>query len=623
MAAPKTCTQCQKDNSAVWRTDRETKAILCNACYLKKYPRPSRQASVEAAQDSSKENGSAPKRQKVIELKTTGDPVAQLAKEAEKENVHIKMELTEEIKLEEVKQEVKEEMDLKEEPVDDALHDIFGDAMQVKEKKKRKHTESSVITWDNGAPPDVECHSDSEYAEVDLSSTAPSLVVEASGKSLLDGRYDRMTKACRGRPCYYRKAIVKDATKMVYMYWQADKWKAGSDFGAPRSLARIPSVEGLLDCFEPYPHSWQVYGKVGDAATGTYQDVPAFRVFDTRNLEHQPQLPEPLMEAVSFSADGTAAGASGQEVSDRKREKKEKKEKKEEKKETVQDIKQEKPEEAEVKKEEAPSTDSSSESSSASSDSSGGAGAAQDGNAPGSPAKADPEAERAQQEAKRAEAEALKLKKASHFEKKLRMELEKISDAKARNKKLETITNMLNARKDSLVAAAGMTPDKIAILIADLARDFGNSREAAKKAPRPPAAAPPGHLLKDGSNSIANAMPSTPPDNAAGAPNEPNHRTAAPTRGVLKTRRGGANMDIRMSTVAAFPLIDKVMVSSFRLAGESLWFQAPGSVVSCDRCERGVPQTMGALQGAPGSSQFAQCEFFCSDCIAGAMVMPG
>merc|ERR1712129_477202 len=107
-AAPKTCTQCEGASSAVWRTDRETKAILCNACYLKKYPRPSKQCSVEGAQDSSKENGSAPKRQKVIELKTTGDPVSQIAQDtsreapedasrespedAGKENVDIKME---------------------------------------------------------------------------------------------------------------------------------------------------------------------------------------------------------------------------------------------------------------------------------------------------------------------------------------------------------------------------------------------------------------------------------------------------------------------------------------------------------------------------------------------------
>merc|ERR1712204_146739 len=108
MAAPKTCTQCEGASSAVWRTDRETKAILCNACYLKKYPRPSKQCSVEGAQDSSKENGSAPKRQKVIELKTTGDPVSQIAEEAlredledaGKENVDIKMEVKEEIKEE-------------------------------------------------------------------------------------------------------------------------------------------------------------------------------------------------------------------------------------------------------------------------------------------------------------------------------------------------------------------------------------------------------------------------------------------------------------------------------------------------------------------------------------------
>jgi len=46
-----------------------------------------------------------------------------------------------------------------------------------------------------------------------------------------------------------------------------------------------------------------------------------------------------------------------------------------------------------------------------------------------------------------------------------------------------------------------------------------------------------------------------------------------------------------------------------------LWFRMPGAVVYCDSCEKGVPQSMGSLQGAPNQSQFAQNKFICSDCM--------
>ena len=37
--SPKSCTLCQQTTTAVWRSDRETKSVVCNGCYNKKYPR--------------------------------------------------------------------------------------------------------------------------------------------------------------------------------------------------------------------------------------------------------------------------------------------------------------------------------------------------------------------------------------------------------------------------------------------------------------------------------------------------------------------------------------------------------------------------------------------------------
>jgi len=38
MAASKACPLCQQTTTAVWRVDKETKDIVCNSCFLKKYP---------------------------------------------------------------------------------------------------------------------------------------------------------------------------------------------------------------------------------------------------------------------------------------------------------------------------------------------------------------------------------------------------------------------------------------------------------------------------------------------------------------------------------------------------------------------------------------------------------
>jgi len=616
MAAPKSCTQCQTTSTAVWRIDRETKAVMCNPCYLKKYPRPLTKCSGE-------ENGNAPKRRKTIELKTDGDPLSELAQEQD-----IKVQIKAEVK-EEVKEEIKEEVEddakqpdsglsdifgdaVETQQPDNGLNDIFGAAVQERKKEKRSRHGHSAVEQDNGAVPENVTYpdSDTEYAAVDDSAVPPSVIVEASGKSLLDGRYDRMPKPCRGRPCYYKR--FKD--KIVYMYF-TKMWRLGSELGSTRCNARIEDVKGLMDCCEPYPHTWNVYHKKEGQDEGVYEPVVALRVFDPATLAHQPQLPEPLQEAASILGKASADGEGKHEASERKREKKDKKEK--EKKESAQDVKLEKQDD---KKEEAPSTDSdSSNSSSASSDSSDDGKEIKQEPVPGSAPNGVSDAEKAR--AKKSAAEEAKAQKAQDFQQKLRGAMQEITDPKARNKKLDTIRNMLRAKKDSLLQAAGMTPEMIDNLVIELERDFATT---GLRAPRQPTGQPPAHLLKreDGSGRFENAMPSTPPENGSSA-NEPDHRTAVPVRGVLKGRgRIQERANFRMSTRQCLPPLEMIPVTSFRSAGENLWFQAPGSVVVCDSCERGVPQTMGALKGAADRSQFAQCEFLCSDCMQqGGMIM--
>jgi len=63
-------------------------------------------------------------------------------------------------------------------------------------------------------------------------------------------------------------------------------------------------------------------------------------------------------------------------------------------------------------------------------------------------------------------------------------------------------------------------------------------------------------------------------------------------------------------------MIRQTVISSFRFY-DSLWYKQPGALVECDRCSVEVPQMMGSLQGAPGSSQFAQNHFFCAGCMGG------
>lgn len=603
MTASYTCSQCSTTETVVWRSDRETSVVLCNSCYIKKYPR--------SLNKCTEENGNSAKRQKT-EADSIDGKIVKSSKDEKKEELK-----------EEWKEEIKEETEVKEEINEDEensnLEAMFADVEESK-PKKRKHHGDRVMEQDNGAFPEVDMpQSDTEYDKVDLDLAPPIIVVEASGNSKIDGKYDRMPEASRGRPCYY----MRKKERVVFLYW-ATQWHIGGDIGnSTKSFVRVNSVAGLSDCCEPYPHAWEVLDMDSARIAKTWVIMPALRVIDGRCAQDQPQLPDPLQEDPEFFKNGETGEVAEVDRKKSKRERKaekaekaaetaaEKAEKSDQAKDGDGAKKEAKEAEAKTEKAEAPDneSDSSQSSSSQSSDSSDEAsGQGGDG------ANQISQEEIAKKEAKKAEEIA---KKAKMFEENLRGEIKKYPDLKGRLKKISTIKDMLHKRASHLEQALGYTQQSIAELVQSFQRDYGVDSPSAKS-PRQPNAPPPDHLRNQG-DARGPAMPTTPPENAGenSGTSDLAHRNLKPGRGVLK-RRGTITRknDEHLSTLKSQPPFEEVNIRAWRYAGEDLWYQAPGSVVVCDKCERGVAQSMGALQGAPGQSQFAQCEFLCSDCMA-------
>merc|ERR1712070_178887 len=94
---------------------------------------------------------------------------------------------------------------------------------------------------------------------------------------------------------------------------------------------------------------------------------------------------------------------------------------------------------------------------------------------------------------------------------------------------------------------------------------------------------------------------------------------------VLKKRRVGSAQDAaaadseRASKVSfaadKSELVTQVLVTEYKTLKEKLWVTNPLANVQCEKCERRVPQQQGRLQGNPGSSQFMQEKFHCSNCV--------
>lgn len=169
-------------------------------------------------------------------------------------------------------------------------------------------------------------------------------------------------------------------------------------------------------------------------------------------------------------------------------------------------------------------------------------------------------------------------------------------------------------KQNDLQALAGMTLPMMKELFERLRAEFPPS----KSAPRPPKAPPPAHLMAKGSSG-GNALPATPDDDEAN-PNVLPHRQKKKPKPALaqpwKPRKSNGAR-ISFSDAGGGSLVEEAAVDSYKGAGETLWYTMPGAIVICDNCDKGVPQGMGTLQGAPNQSQFAQCRFLCSDCLGG------
>jgi len=168
---------------------------------------------------------------------------------------------------------------------------------------------------------------------------------------------------------------------------------------------------------------------------------------------------------------------------------------------------------------------------------------------------------------------------------------------------------------------AGLPPERVQAILDKLGKDIGAGKvpppaPTPAPQPKPPAGAPPRRLLESRDHAEEHVP----------APASPAEEPALPTNGDLARapslrsalRRPGArrNSHRRISYVDESRLITRVQVASYRGCGEQLWFFSPGAVVTCDSCEKDVPQSMGTLQGAPTQSQFAQSLFLCGECSA-------
>jgi len=120
---------------------------------------------------------------------------------------------------------------------------------------------------------------------------------------------------------------------------------------------------------------------------------------------------------------------------------------------------------------------------------------------------------------------------------------------------------------------------------------------------------------------------SKPTDESESAPTTrhkpPNHRVAPVPPSCLKSKRIRSNVAVKQRITykdgisggdeKGPELEDRLVVVSHRHVSD-LWYQQPGSQVTCDRCLRIWPQTMGMLAGSPGMSQFAQNQWWCTEC---------
>merc|ERR1712008_134419 len=153
------------------------------------------------------------------------------------------------------KESIKEDDDF----VESLLQGVGQDNMQSRsegddEGRSSKKRKTQVYSEDPLMPPDV--HSETEYPEVDVAEFPSTIEVKASKSTKVDGTYNRMKKASRGKPCY----INQGGEKRWYLFWNR-KWKIGVEFGCGKSsYAYLKDAAPGVPC-EPYPATWEVIDK--------------------------------------------------------------------------------------------------------------------------------------------------------------------------------------------------------------------------------------------------------------------------------------------------------------------------------------------------------------------------
>jgi hypothetical protein len=209
-------------------------------------------------------------------------------------------------------------------------------------------------------------------------------------------------------------------------------------------------------------------------------------------------------------------------------------------------------------------------------------------------------------------------KKAGAFEDKLRGALKKATTKEGRAK-----LRMIAMNPQQYTKVSTMTHDDLMAFCDRMYEEHG------KPVPKPPPGDPPRHLLEKAGILPTPALACEADQLASTLTQAENlmpHRNPneqQPARGCIRrTHLGKFHPDAKRISFYNSGSGDhynaetpRTNIDSMRKYLNHLWFQQPGAMVTCDKCEQEVPQTCGCLQGAQGSSQFAQSIFVCQACM--------
>jgi len=536
---------------------------------------------------------------------------------------------------EEAKQEVKEELaDVKEEEneEDSQLNALLGDApveeALTERGLRRQQREEAAFQ--------VTVDTDTEYDEPALEPFPQAVVIEGCSYEKLNGEYRIMPKPSRGRPSYCKPS----SSKSMYLYCIPGKrWCIGFEFGSKKCIASVPDIGSLEPPVDPYPFHWKVVDR--NAEGGAKKDKHEKRLcvemrafsdevkelmksffmeemyppleFDAKHLyedsdddanltippeETPEETPEP--ETKAKAASSKLPAASKPEMSKSKKQRKTRSSPKKAPAFTppADD------EEAAMVMMAGQQSDSDDESKATAKAASSQPSDSDDSSVPddsdGSSSSESSEQEDADFQALPVGSKARSIVN--------RLKTMAVEQAAEKCTKLFDIIRS-KSKNGTLVPLAGCTESDMRhvaqwamrhLHVEDLWR--AGTTPAPANGPRTPQELP---------------QPHTPPvdeerPRVDATAQLPHHTMAAPKSVLKKPGDRGPARRIRHNDQR-----HEVPVVSYKSCGEGLWYQAPGSYVSCDYCNRMVPQALGSLQGAQGRSQFAQNLFLCQDCSAG------